>query len=340
MRTRIVGFVALTVALGLALAGCGSATPYAAKVNGETITQKQLEDEMRSIALNDAYVKKVEQTTQVRGTGVGDFDVAFTGQVLGRQIQYVLVDAEITKRKIKILPADLQAARADVAQQAGGEDILNGFPKAYQDTLTERAAKVSRLTLSLSGAQGGDDAAKAYYEAHKDEFTEACVSHILLTTKEKADQLKAKIAAGTDFATVARSDSRDTSSATQGGDLGCKINADSFAVPEFIKAMLTQPIGQVGDPVQTKFGFHLILVRSRTVPPYDQVADRARDKVVTANKQRLQEWINSTVANAKIQVNPKYGTFNKQSYAVDPPVTTTVPTTTTTIPGIVPLQPK
>ncbi len=338
MRTRLVSFLALVVALG----ACGTeAASYAAKVNGATITQAQLEEEMRSIALNEAYVRKVEETTQVRGAGAGDFDLAFTGQVLGRQIQYVLVDREIEKRKIKILPADLQAARGEVAQQAGGEDILGGFPREYQDTLVERAAKVSRLTLSLAGPTAGDEAAKAYYDAHKEEFAEACVSHILLTTKERADAVKARLAGGADFATVARSDSRDTGSAAQGGDLGCRINAESFGVAEFIKAMLSQPIDQVGDPVQTQYGFHLIKVRSRTAPPFEDVADRARTRVVTASKTKLQEWINATVAEAEIEVNPKYGTFNKTTYAVDPPVTTTIAPTTTPPPsGIVPLQPR
>lgn len=323
-------------------AGCGSGDPYAAKVDGTVISQKQLEDEMRSIAANDAYLKKVEETTQVRGTGLGNFDVAFTGRVLGQQIQYTLVDREIEKRKIKILPADRQAARTEVATQAGGEDIFTAFPPEYQATLIDRAAKVDRLTLALAGPTAGDEAVKAYYDTHKDEFTEACVSHILVTTKEKADQVKAKIAAGADFASVARTDSRDTGSAAQGGDLGCKINSESFAVPEFIKAMLTQPIDAVGDPVQTTYGFHLIKVRSRTVPPFEQVADRAREKLVNASKTKLRDWINTTVAKAKIVVNPRYGTFNKQTYAVDPPVptTTVAPTTAPPPSGIVPLPSK
>jgi len=343
VKVRLAGFAALVaLVVGLAGAACGSGDPYAAKVDGAVITQKQLEDEMRNIAANDAYVKKVEESTQVRGTGEGDFDRAFTGKVLGQQIQYVLVDREIAKRKIKLVPADLQAARTEVATQAGGEDIFKGFPQAYQDTLVDRAAKVDRLTLALAGPTSGDDAAKAYYDAHKDQFTEACVSHILVTTKEKADEVKKKIAGGADFASVARTDSRDTGSAPQGGDLGCKINADTFNVPQFIQAVATQPINQVGDPVQTQYGFHLILVRSRSVPPFEQVADRAREKLVQASKAKLQEWINGAVANAKIVVNGKYGTFNKQTYAVDPPATTTsaAPTTAPPPSGIVPLPSK
>lgn len=341
MNRRIASFVALVVGVALFATACGG-TSYAAKVDGTMISQDELTAEMRSIAANDAYVKQIEARTQVRGTAAGTFDAAFTGQVLGRQIQYALVDREIDKRKLEILPADRQAARTEVARQVGGVDLFNGFPKAYQDKLVDRAAKVSRLTVSLSGQSNSEAAARAYYEAHKDDFTEACVSHILLSTKDQADAVKARLDKGEDFATVAKAESLDNLSAPQGGDLGCKINTDSFAVPEFVKAMLTQNVGEVGSPVQTQYGFHLIKVRSRSVPPFDQVLDRARQKSVDAGKAKLQDWINTTVAKARITVNRKYGTFDKQSLAVNPPVapTTVAPTTAPPPSGIVPLQPK
>lgn len=340
MKTRFASAVAL--ALGLAvLTACGSVGAYAAKVDGKSISQDQLEKEMRAIAANEAYLRSVESRIQVRGTGAGTFDAAFTGQILGRQIQYVLVDRELDRRELELKPADLDAARTAVTQQAGGEEILNGFPEDYRNTLIERAAKVDVLTVSLAGQAATDEAARTYYEANKDEFTEACVSHILLGSREKADQVKGRVTGGEDFAAVARTDSLDTQSSSKGGDLGCDINSDTFDAPPFTSAVLTQPVGQVGDIVQTQAGFHLILVRSRSVPPLEKVGARAREKVVTANKAKLQEWINTAVAEAKIEVNPKYGTFDKTSLAVVPPVapTTTVSPEQPPQSGIQPLRP-
>ena len=331
------------VALGLVLvllAGCGSVGSYAAKVNGHNISQSSLEDEMRSIAANDAYVKQIEARLPVRGSGAGTFDAVFTGQILGRQIQYVLVDRELAKRKLKVTDADLKAARGEVATQAGGEEILNGFSKQYQQTLVERAAKVDALTVALSGVKANEEAAKTYYDTHKDEFAEACVSHILVATKEKADQVKVRLNNGEDFGAVAKAESQDTQSAAQNGDLGCNINADSIAVPEFVKVVMSQPLNEVSNPVQTQFGFHLIKVRSRTIPAYDQAATRAREKIVGAGQAKLQEWITATVGTAKIAVNPKYGTFDKQQLTVVPPVapTTTAPASPPGS-GIQPLKP-
>jgi parvulin-like peptidyl-prolyl isomerase len=331
VNRRFASSVALALGLVVLLASCASVGNYAAKVDGQNISQDALEGEMRSIASNNAYVKQIESQVQVRGSGAGTFDAAFTGQVLGRQIQYLLVDREVAKRKLKITPADTQAARAEVSQQAGGADIFNGFPKDYQDTLVQRAAKVDKLTISLAGDSSSDAAAQAYYNAHKDEFTVACVSHILLSTKDQADAVKARLDKGEDFATVARATSLDTQSVGQGGDLGCDINSDTFAVPEFTQAVLTQPVGVVGNPVQTQFGYHIILVRSRTVPPYDQVVDRAKQKVVQAAKAKLQQWVSGAVTKANIVVNPKYGTFDKQTLAVVPPAapTTKAPSNST-----------
>ncbi len=325
MNRRSVAFAALGGAFAILLTACGSVSAYAAKVDGHTISQDDLEEEMRSIAANETYLKSVESRVQVRGSGQGTFDAAFTGQVLGRQIQYVLIDREVERRKLKISEADLRAARAQVAQQAGGEEVLTEFPKDYQDQLVERAAKVDALTVSLAGTKGtSDEVARAYYDAHKEEFTQACVSHILVASKEKADELRGRLMAGEDFAALARAESQDNISKSRNGELGCEISAATVSSPEFVNAVMTQPIGEVGEPVQTSFGFHLIKVTSRTVPPYDAVAAQVRERVVTANRAKLEEWINTSVAEAKITVNPKYGEFDKQRLTVVPP---TVPTT-------------
>ena len=338
-RSVSAGAVAVAVGLALALSACGSAAPYAAKVDGTTVSSDDLESEMRAIAANEAYIQSIETRVQIRGTGQGTFDAAFTGQVLGRQIQYVLVDREISRRKIKIGDAQRTAARTEVAEQAGGEQILGGFPKEYQDQLVERAARVSALTVALAGQESGDVAAKAYYDAHKEEFTQACVSHILVRAKEKADQLKGRIAGGEDFGAVAKAESIDTLSGAQNGNLGCDISSQTINSPEFVAAAMRQPLNEVGDPVQTSAGWHLLKVTSRSIPAFDKVSAQAQEKVVLAGKTKLQEWIEGAVAKAKITVNPKYGRFDKETLTVVPPEAPTTVASTPPQSGIQPLRP-
>jgi foldase protein PrsA len=326
-------FGATVLALALVATACGSVSPYAAKIDNKSISEDSLNDELRSIAANGPYLKLVESRQQVTGTGAGTFDAAFTALALTRQIYYQLIGTELANRKLSVTAEDLAAARTTVVEQIQGEDVFKDFPKSYQDELVRRQAQLDLLTLSLNGLTGStDEAARAYYEGHKAEFANSCVSHILVPDQAKADDVRARIAGGQDFAAIARAESQDTQSAQKGGELGCEINEDTGFVPEFMLAVSTQPVGEVGAPVKTQFGFHVIKVTSRATPPYDQVKDQARQRLAESGKEKLLTWLQETISKAKIEINPKYGTFNKEgtSPGVVPPArpadgSTTVP---------------
>lgn len=339
MKRFSVLFTALAGGLALVAIACGSVSPYAARVDSTSISQDSLEDELRSIGANGPYLKLIESRQQVKGTGAGTFDAAFTALALTRQIYYQLIGAELAARKLAVGPADLAAARATVIEQIQGEDVFNAFPKDYQEELVRRQAQLDLLTLSLNGLSGStDDAARAYYDSHKDEFAMACVSHILVATQEKADDIKARVGRGEDYAALARAESSDTQSAVKGGELGCDITQATGFVPEFLLAVFSQPVGEVGAPVKTQFGFHLIKVTSRDVPPFDQAKDQARAKLAETGQEKLLTWLQETVAKANIEINPRYGTFDKEgaSPGVVPPARPADATSTTVgrlIPG-------
>ncbi|MEN3030803.1 peptidylprolyl isomerase [Chromobacterium amazonense] len=93
--------------------------------------------------------------------------------------------------------------------------------------------------------------------------------HILIRTNEavsesdakaRIDQVRDRILRGAKFADMAKLYSEDGSNA-KGGDLGW-VNLGDL-VPEFEKAMVALPIGQVSEPVRSPFGWHLILVEGK-----------------------------------------------------------------------------
>ncbi|HKO22283.1 MAG TPA: peptidyl-prolyl cis-trans isomerase [Candidatus Eisenbacteria bacterium] len=119
-----------------------------------------------------------------------------------------------------------------------------------------------------------DDSIASYWRDHPLEFTEpakAKVRHILVrsqdaTTLEAARQkalaARKRLVAGEDFAAVAREMSEDATSATRGGELG---ELTRGAVPkEFGDAIMSLGVGEFSDPVETKFGYHIVQVESRT----------------------------------------------------------------------------
>ena len=322
MRRLSTFLTALVAGLALLATACGSVSPYAAKVDNESISEDDLEKELRSIAANGPYLKLVESRQQVKGAGAGTFDAAFTALALTRQIYYQLIGAELTRRKLSVAPADLAAARETVIAQIQGEDVFKDFPEDYQEELIRRQAQLDLLTLALNGQTGSaEEAARAFYDSHKDEFASACVSHILVPDQATADDVRARIVGGQDFAAVARTESQDTQSAQKGGELGCDITRDTGFVPEFLIAVFSQPVGEVGTPVKSQFGYHVIKVTSRNTPPFDEVKGEARQRLATAGQEKLLTWLQETVSKAKIEVNPKYGTFNKEggSPGVVPP---------------------
>ena len=80
-------------------------------------------------------------------------------------------------------------------------------------------------------------------------------SHILVQTAAAAKAIKEQIIAGADFAAMAMQHSSCPSKA-RGGDLG--VFGQGQMVKPFEDAVLSAKVGDVSDPVQTQFGYHLI----------------------------------------------------------------------------------
>jgi len=94
--------------------------------------------------------------------------------------------------------------------------------------------------------------------------------HILIKTSEimssdeaklKLERIRNEIISGHDFATVARASSDDTGSAADGGNLGWV--SPGTMVPEFEDEMNKLKPGEISQPFQTRFGWHIVQVLSR-----------------------------------------------------------------------------
>ncbi len=95
-------------------------------------------------------------------------------------------------------------------------------------------------------------------------MSQASARHILVATEQECEDLKAKIAAGEDFAALAKEHSKCPSGGRSGGDLG--TFGKGQMVKEFEAVVFTAPVGEVQGPVKTDFGYHLIEVTARSEP--------------------------------------------------------------------------
>jgi peptidyl-prolyl cis-trans isomerase C len=175
------------------------------------------------------------------------------------------------------------------AQEARNRKLDQKASVQQQLKIQEQSVLASALVQDIQDKYAPADAElKSYYDSHLNEYEQAKARHILirfkgsrvplktgqkdLTEEEslaKAKEIKARLDKGEDFAAVAKAESDDTGSGAQGGDLG--TFSRGRMVPEFETAVFQQPIGQVGEPVRSMFGYHVIQVQERTARPFDEV---------------------------------------------------------------------
>ena len=308
---RRLALLVAAVALTLTTAACGAVSPYAAKVNDGIIAQRHLDRELEAILGNEAYLQSLEQSQiQVKGRGRNSFDSAFVARILTRQIFLELVHQEIERRDIELTEADLERAKDDVAATFEDPKVLNAFPESYRELLIRRTAEVTALQAALAKVDLTDAAVRKFYDENQQFFRETCVEHILVEQRPQADALHARLQAGEDFATIAKTESKDPGSGADGGKLGC-VGPGNF-VPEFEQAMNSLQPGQLSGPVQSQFGFHLIRVSERKTKPLADVTEEIRQRLLSGGQGPFNDFLESTMAKAEIEVNPRYGRFVKE----------------------------
>jgi peptidyl-prolyl cis-trans isomerase C len=185
------------------------------------------------------------------------------------------------------LPQEYQSLADDVLFKGILEQLIQqtALSQSQEDKLTarddvmianQRRTYVSGAALQAVVAEAVTDATiQAAYDAKykgSAPLIEYHASHILVATEEQAKDLKAQLDGGADFAELAKANSTD-GSAAGGGDLGWF--GPGMMVKPFEDAVIALQPGQISAPVQTQFGWHLILLaetRDAAAPPLADVS--------------------------------------------------------------------
>ncbi len=132
--------------------------------------------------------------------------------------------------------------------------------------------------------------------------------HILVEEQETADDLYQRLQEGDSFADLAREFSTDTFSAEQGGDLGW-FGRGMMTAP-FEEAAYDLEIGQISQPVETDFGWHIIQVLGKEERPIDQ------ETYNRLKNQAYNEWLQDKKTEYNAQVNEEWTQYVPQEPAI------------------------
>lgn len=120
-------------------------------------------------------------------------------------------------------------------------------------------------------------------------------AHILVGTEEESTAVMARIAGGEAFADLAREVSTDMGSGANGGDLGWF--GQGMMVAPFEEAVMGLEVGAMSDPIQTQFGWHIIVLndtREQSAPALEEVRAELENEVRnSAIEARLAELLDA-----------------------------------------------
>ena len=213
-----------------------------ATVNGEILTLEEL-----------VYQVPSEFRSQLNAEGMKDVVESW-------------VNTELLYQKALEKGIDLDPQIQAIIKAGTREAIAR---KLVDDEMSLRTFIPPTLVDSIYNAQ------RETYKLEKDRYR---ASHILVQTKGEADAVYSRLKTGVDFAVLARDYSVDRQSAERGGDLGYFTAEDID--PNFVKAADKLKVGSYSGPVQTPYGYHLILLTDRQKAGADLDSLEAKQRIL------------------------------------------------------------
>jgi foldase protein PrsA len=283
--------ILLVGVLSVVAAACSSSDEVVSSVNGEDITRGSVESLVRDAGDGFSnqdfatYLSVVIQWEAADQAAAEEFDVAVTEDQIDDRVDQLVTDSapgvtlEEYLESVNATESGLRSfAESLLVQESIAVELSSGFDPVTDDDVAQEVAEFPA------------------------DWIQVCASHILVETQEEADDLKAQLDDGGDFAALATEFSLDPGSGANGGDLGC--SSSSGFVEPFAEATLAAEFDTVTEPVETEFGYHLIIVTDRIDAPTDAVRDYLEQ---TRSEDALNAWFVAMIEEAEITVIDSVG---------------------------------
>jgi foldase protein PrsA len=338
-RPHLIALIALALAGVFIAAGCGSDNQSVgandvAVVGDESISKAQFD------RLIDQAKKNYKQNHQTfPETGTTQY-IALRKQAMQFLVQRAEFEQKAKDMGIKVTDSDVDHQLATIKSQYFGK---NGKCDATCESKFQAELKKQNLSIDqvrddvrasviqnkiyekvTAGATVSDKDIADYYKKNKQQYVQPAsrdVRHILVKKKALADQIYQQVTHGGDFAKLAKKYSTDPSSKDSGGKMTISKGRQ---VPEFDKVAFALKTHEIGQPVKTTYGWHVIQaltpVSKQSVTKLAEVKTAIRQQLLQQKKQdEMRKWVDETSKDFK----------SKTTYQVgyEPPTTTNAATT-------------
>lgn len=302
---KIVLGVGLSALLITTACGTPKKEGVAATVNGVDITQEEF---VKNYASQRNYYT-LSAGSESYLTEKSPQDPSKTmDQVIKESVLNDLIDMEILKQDAEKLGIKAEDSEIDkelntVKEQMGGQEAFNeqlkqmGSNEAYyREYFTNLNIMKQYYKVKEKEFKASEDEIKKYYDEHKDEYFTANAAHILVKDVNEANLIKKELSKGADFAQIAKEKSTDKGSAEKGGELGEFSNG--MMVKEFEDVVKTIKVGEISDPVESQFGFHIIKLNRFENKKLEEVKETIESAVT---QQKYKDYLDNLKKEAKVE---------------------------------------
>ncbi len=288
-------------------------------VNGETLSRVDVDRQMQQVLGSPQFASlPPEQAAMVMQQVQGQIVSQFIDQTLLRgaaDAADVVVTDEAVEEYIEELRTYFAGGDSLEARMAMQGITLEDLRRDIVADMKIRSL-LDQMTESIAAAD--EEQVRAFYDENREMFSVpelVSASHILIQVEGEADEaereaakakmveIREKLLAGEATFDEAAQEHSSCPSSERGGDLG--QFARGQMVPAFEEAAFTQPIGVVGEVVETDFGYHLILVSERqeaAEQDFADVKDDIAEQLVMGEKQEMvQQYLERLREEANIQ---------------------------------------
>lgn len=307
MTARRRPFLLLLLAVLLTGASCSQLAVAAATVNGEKITESEVEAELDTLRDDPVFGEALKRDPDTRGQRRREILRELIYQLVAKQ-QAERLDVRVSRAQVDELIEQTARSRGQSV-----EKLLDAEQLSMDDARRLAERGVRRFALIdevVDEVDVPDDAVRDVYEGQQERFVEVHLERITVETEGDAREIVEDVQDGESFSEIAEDRSIDDL-AEKGGDMGfVPMTALDVQVQNAVSSAVT---GGLTDPLQTQVGFEIYRLVEREKKSFEEVEDDIRRALSQDDRdQRYQVWLAGRVRDAKVIVNPKYGRFDKQ----------------------------